>query len=80
MIRRIRAVYRDGAFRPETPCDLPDNSQVELLIQENSVQKPGVTDPDERLRILRQVTGRMQGNPIPPGAPRFSRDELHERR
>jgi hypothetical protein len=80
MIRRIRAIYRDGAFRPETPCDLPDNFQVELLIQEGSVQKPRVTDPDERLRILRQVTGRMQSNPIPPGAPRFSRDELHERR
>ncbi len=80
MIRRIRAVYRDGAFRPETPCDLPDNFQVELLIQEDSVQKPRITDPDERRRILRQVTGRMQGNPIPAGAPRFSRDELHERR
>ena len=40
---------------------------------------PRVTDPEERARILREVTDRMQANPIPEGAPRFTRDELHER-
>jgi hypothetical protein len=29
---------------------------------------------------LRQVTQRMKRNPIPAEAPRFTRDELHERR
>ena len=80
MTQIIRAVYRDGAFRPETPCDLPENSEVEILVQESRGRGPSVTDPVERHRILRQITERMQGNPLPPGAPRFSRDELHERR
>ncbi len=80
MTQVIRAVYRDGAFRPETPCDFPENSEVEILVQESRVRGPSVNDPAERHRILRQIAERMQGNPLPPGAPRFSRDELHERR
>ena len=80
MTQRIRAVYRDGAFRPEVPCNFPENSEVELLVQESMVSRPSVTDPVERHRILRQITKRMQENPLPPGAPRFSREELHERR
>jgi len=79
MIERIRAVYRDGAFLPETPCSFPENFEVELLVQGTTVRSPCVSDSEERLRILRQVTERMQNNPLPSGAPRFSRDELHER-
>lgn len=80
MIQRIRAVYRNGTFCPETPCDLPENSKVDLLVQETDVYGPSVTDPDERICILQRITERMQSNPLPSGAPRFSRDELHERR
>jgi len=85
MLQRIRAIYCDGAFRPETPCNLAENSKVELVVQEATVQEvtlrqPSIADPDERRRILRQVTARMQNNPLPSGARRFSRDELHERR
>ena len=80
MIQRIRAVYRNGAFCPETPCDLPDDSEVDLLVQEANVRGPSVTDPDERARILHRITERMQNNPLPSGTPPFSRDELHERR
>ncbi len=85
MRQRIRAIYSDGAFRPETPCNLAENSKVALVIEEATgqaatVDQPSIADPDERRRILRQVTARMQNNPLPPGARRFSRDELHERR
>lgn len=79
MTQKIQAIYRDGAFHPETPCHFPENSQVELLVQDSSVRGPSVLDPDERLRILRRVAERMQNNPLPADAPRFSRDELHER-
>ena len=79
MIERIRAVYRDGVFRPATPCDLPENYEVELLVQDTTMRDPCVSDPDERIHILRRIAERMQKNPLPPGAPRFSRDELHER-
>jgi hypothetical protein len=80
MIQRIRAIYRDGAFRPENPCDFPENAEVELLVQETTVRAPSVSDRSERLRILRRITERMQSNPLPSAAPHFSRDQLHERR
>ena len=80
MIQRIRAIYRDGAFRPQKPCDFPENAEVELLVQETTVCAPSVSDRSERLRILRRITERMQSNPLPSGAPHFSRDELLERR
>lgn len=79
MIQRIRAIYRDGAFRPATPCALPENSEVELLIQQAVAREPSVVDPDDRRHVLRQVVERMQNNPLPPNTSRFSRDELHER-
>jgi len=80
MTERIRAVYRDGVFLPETPCNYPENFEVELLIQGTTSRGPCVIDSEQRLRILRQVTERMQNNPLPSDAPRFNRDELHGRR
>jgi hypothetical protein len=79
MTYHTRAVYRGGAFVPATQCELPENSEVDLLVQGPLVVRPTVTDPAERTRILRQVTERMKGNPIPAGAPRLTRDQLHER-
>jgi hypothetical protein len=43
------------------------------------VQPPEVTTPEERARILENVVERMKRNPLPSNAPRFSRDEMHER-
>lgn len=80
MIQRIRAIYRGGAFCPETPCDVPENAEVDLLVQTPTVLRPTVTDAHQRLQILRQVTQRMQHNLLPSASPRFTRDELHERR
>lgn len=80
MIRKFRAVFRNGAFQPVTPCDVPENSEVDLMIQESSVQAPEIGDAAQRLAVLVRITERMQGNPLPETAPRFSRDELHERR
>ena len=77
---KLKAVYRDGAFVPESPCEFPEEAEVELLVQGPLRLPPTVTDGKERLALLKQVTQRMQHNPIPSGAPRFTRDELHERR
>ena len=79
MIQTIRAVFREGAFCPSTPCDFPENAEVDLLAQETSMHRPCVTDAEQRELILRRITERMQNNPLPPTASRFSRDELHER-
>ena len=77
---RLKAVYRGGAFVPETPCDLPEGAEVELFVQGPLVLSPSVTEPQERAGLLAKLTLRMQENPVPAQAPRYSRDQLHERR
>jgi predicted DNA-binding antitoxin AbrB/MazE fold protein len=80
MAQRLKAIYQNGAFVPQSPCDLPENSEVELVIEGPNLLPPLVTDPEERKRILAQLVERMRSNPIPDDAPRrFTREELHER-
>ncbi|HXU08690.1 MAG TPA: antitoxin family protein [Blastocatellia bacterium] len=80
MSQTIRAVFRDGVFVPQQPCDLPDGSRVELTIDDPYTMPPEITDPAERAALLKEVVRSMRENPIPADAPRFTRDELHERR
>jgi predicted DNA-binding antitoxin AbrB/MazE fold protein len=80
MSQRLKAIYQNGAFIPQTPCDLPENSEVELVIESPRLRPPTVTDPEERKRILKELVQNMRDNPIPADAPRFTREELHERR
>jgi predicted DNA-binding antitoxin AbrB/MazE fold protein len=76
----VKAIFENGAFVPETPCDLPEGTRVLLAIQRAGlVQPPEVHAPEERAGILLTVVERMKRNPLPPNAPRFSRDEMHER-
>jgi len=81
MVQRLKAVYQNGAFVPQTPCDLPENSEVELIIEGPRVLPPTITDPEERKRIIEELIQSMRDNPISDNAPtRFTREELHERR
>ena len=81
MSQTFKAIYRDGAFVPQTPCNLPEGSEVELTISGLRVMPSKATDPEERKRILERMVARMRANPIPAEAPRrFTREELHERR
>lgn len=81
MAQRLKAIYQNGAFVPQSPCDLPENSEVDLVIESPHVLQPLVTDPAERKRILERLVERMRSNPIPADAPgHFTREELHERR
>ncbi|MBO3461817.1 antitoxin family protein [Aetokthonos hydrillicola Thurmond2011] len=76
----LKAIYRNGAFILQTACDLPEGSEVELLIQAPLVSSPPISDPEAKKLLLRSLVERMQQNPIPQNAPRFTRDMLHERR
>ena len=81
MSQTLKAIYRDGAFIPQSPCDLPEGTEVELVVHEPDAVQPEVTDPEERKRILKEVVDNMRANPLPADAPRrFTREELHERR
>ncbi len=80
MVQRLKAVYQNGAFIPQVPCDLPEGSKVELTIHDPHTIPPSVPDPEERKRIINRMIERMRANPIPANAPHFTREELHERR
>jgi hypothetical protein len=80
MQQTYQAVYRDGAFVPIVPCNLPNETPVEVVVQAASrLCPPLVTDPVERAKRMKALIERMHNNPIPADAPRFTRDELHER-
>ena len=77
----LRAVYRNGTFVPLVPCDLPEETEVEVRINEASAIIPPLeTDPAKRAEIMKRLLERMTSSPLPPDAPKLSRDELHERR
>lgn len=80
---RIRAIYKDGAFVPVTTGELSgvrENAEVEITLHDSYTLPPIVTDPEERAKIICELLNRMKANPIPVNAPRFTREELHERR
>ncbi|NJL09679.1 MAG: antitoxin family protein [Calothrix sp. SM1_7_51] len=72
----LKAVYRNGKFIPQTSCNLPEGSEVELLIQSAKASPPPITDPVTKQRFLSALVERMQQNPIPANAPVFTRDML----
>jgi len=80
MSQTIKAVYHNGAFIPQEPCDLPEGVQVDVVISDPYTIPPRITDPEERERMMAELLRRMHENPISENAPRFTRDELHERR
>ena len=76
----VRAIYRNGTFVPVVPCQLPEETEVDVVIHDKAqINPPTVTDAAERARIRRDVVANMKKNSIPGNAPRFTRDELHER-
>lgn len=80
MPHALKAIYRNGAFILQAACDLPEGAEVELFIQSPQVVSPLISDTETKQRFLRSLIERMQQNPIPLNAPRFTREMLHERR
>jgi predicted DNA-binding antitoxin AbrB/MazE fold protein len=80
MSDKLKAIFNHGAFVPQEPVNLPEGSEVELIVQGPFVVPPIVKNSEEQKRIVRSVVQRMKQNPIPAGAPRLRREELHERR
>ena len=80
MNRKFKAIFRDGSFIPQEPCDLPEEAEVDLLIQGPAVIPPKVLEPQEKELILKRLKRRILQNPFPDEAPVFTREELHERR
>ena len=80
MPQALKAIYHNGSFVLKTACDLPEGMEVELFVRSSQVIPPKIADITARQNFLKQLVDRMQQNPIPATAPRFTRDMLHERR
>ena len=80
MKHTMTATYRGGVFYPDEPCDLPEGVKVEVVELPSGVRPPLVADPVERRRIAAELVKRMTGTSVHLSAPRFTRDQLHERR
>jgi predicted DNA-binding antitoxin AbrB/MazE fold protein len=76
----LKAIYRNGTFILQSACELPEGTEVELLVQSPHVVSPLLSDVEIKKQFLKSLIERMQQNPIPLNAPRFTRDMLHERR
>ncbi len=79
MPQTLKAIYQNGAFILQTPCNFPEGLEVELEVQSPQVIPPPISDLNARQNFLKSLVERMQQNPIPVNAPQFTRDMLHER-
>jgi predicted DNA-binding antitoxin AbrB/MazE fold protein len=79
MSQALKAIYRSGTFILQTALELPEGTEVELLIQSPEVVSPPISDLEARRQFLTSLVERMQQNPIPPNAPQLTREMLHER-
>jgi len=81
VMKLLNAVFENGTFRPESPVELAEGTRVRIAVErvESAPQHPALSI-EERRRIRQRVVERMMRNPVPSGSPRFTRDELHERR
>jgi predicted DNA-binding antitoxin AbrB/MazE fold protein len=80
MPQSLKVIYRNSVFILQTALELPEGTEVELLIQLSQVVSPPISDLEAKRQFLKSLTERMQQNPIPLNAPRFTREMLHERR
>lgn len=80
MPQALKAIYRNGAFILQTAFELPEGTEVELLIQSPQVVSQPISDLETKRQFLKLLIEKMQQNPIPLNAPRFTREILHERR
>ncbi len=81
MNESFHAVYRNGAFVPLVPCDLPEGTPVEVKVRDRpNILPPLEADPQKREKIKQQLLDRMSNSPLPADAPKLTREQLHERR
>ena len=77
MSLKVKAIYRNVTFVPQAPCDLVEGAEVDLLV---AAPAPQVKEPGSKISRLKALVERMQRNPFPAEAPRWTRQERHERR
>ncbi len=74
--RMFSATYRDGAFHPDEPCDLPEGFKTTITL---TTVPPILTDPEERKQSVQRLLERLDRTPIVGDPPKFTREDLHDR-
>lgn len=79
--RRVREFAHALRLTPPLPQHAVEAAEdvPEWVAQGARVEPPTVTDPAERRRLIEEVLDSMKRHPWPANAPRFTREELHER-
>lgn len=77
----LRAIYRDGVFVPilnGEKLDLPETAEVEITVV--IVEAAEASNAQRAASELREIAESMRANFFDGNPPRFTREELHERR
>jgi hypothetical protein len=85
MLQTIEAeVDVNGNVRLLSPVQLTKTTRAVLTLLDDAshehVIPPAITEPEEREWTIHEIVRSMQSNLISADAPRFTREELHERR
>ena len=72
----VKVTYRNGAFHPEEPCDLPEGFKTTITL---TSAPPLLTDPEERKKSVQRLLERMKRTPITGDPPKFAREDLYDR-
>lgn len=85
MLQSVEAeVDVDGTVRLLTPVKVTRTTRAVLTLLDDASHEniipPAITDLAEREWTIHEIVRSMQSNLISPDAPRFTREELHERR
>jgi predicted DNA-binding antitoxin AbrB/MazE fold protein len=59
MTQKLKAIYQNGTFVPQSQCYLPNNAEVELTVRQRSFNLD-IIDPEARKQILKALTQRMR--------------------
>ncbi len=69
MLKKVKATYRNGTFIPTNTCDLPDNTEVELMVSLTSdYDGQDILDRETRKAILAELLTRMRQSSFIPHA------------
>ena len=66
MFKKVKATYRNGTFIPNSPYDVPENTEVELMVNCPCEYAQDVLDPETRKAILHELLTRMSQSSLMP--------------
>ena len=74
--KSVKVTYKDGAFHPDEPCDLPEGFEATITL---TTVPPPLTDPKERKKSVQRLLERMKRTPITGDPPKLAREDLYDR-